>query len=195
MILLKNITKTYDSLPVLKNLSLTLEDGGRYCLMSPSGTGKTTLLRLLMGLEQPDTGSFSTASGRAFEELTVSPVFQEDRLCESFSPIENVMMTAGPFCKLSQVKWELGRLLPEECLTRPVSTLSGGMKRRAAIMRALLTPSDILLMDEPFTGLDEEMKHRVIGYIKEKQEGRLLLLTTHQEEDVNLLGALLLRLP
>lgn len=195
MIILKNITKTYDTLPVLNNLSLTLEKGGRYCLMGPSGTGKTTLLRLLMGLEQPDSGSILTTWGRAFEDLAVSPVFQEDRLCEFFSPIENVMMTAGRFRKPAQVKWELGRLLPEECLTRPASTLSGGMKRRAAIMRALLTPSDILLMDEPFTGLDGEMKHRVIDYIKEKQEGRLLLLTTHQEEDVDLLEAKLLRLP
>ncbi len=104
------------------------------------------------------------------------------------------MMAAGRSRKAAQVKSELGRLLPEECLTRPVSTLSGGMKRRVAVMRALLTPSDILLMDEPFTGLDEEMKQRVIEYIKEKQEGRLLLISTHQEEDVTLLEGRLLRL-
>ena len=68
------------------------------------------------------------------------------------------------------------------------------MKRRVAILRALLTPSDILLMDEPFTGLDEEIKQRVIEYIKEKQEGRLLVLTTHQDEDIALLEGTLIRL-
>lgn len=195
MIILKNITKAYGSLSVLEQLSLTLEEGERYCLMSPSGSGKTTLLRLLMRLEQPDAGVISLSSGKPYEELVISPVFQENRLCEAFSPVENVMMAAGHSWKYSQIKGELVRLLPEECLTRPVSTLSGGMKRRAAIMRALLTPSDILLMDEPFTGLDVEMKQQVIEYIKEKQNGRLLLLTTHQEEDVNLLDGRLLRLP
>lgn len=195
MIILKDITKAYNSLPVLEHLSLTLEQGLRYCLMSPSGSGKTTLLRLLMGLERPDSGSISTSSGRPYKDLLISPVFQEDRLCEAFSPVENIMMSAGRSRKASQIRQELGRLLPEECLTRPVSTLSGGMKRRVAIMRALLTPSDILLMDEPFTGLDEDIKLQVIEYIKERQEGRLLLLTTHQEEDVALLEGLLLHLP
>lgn len=68
------------------------------------------------------------------------------------------------------------------------------MKRRVAVLRALLTPSDILLMDEPFTGMDETLKRDVITYIKEKQNGRLLILTTHQEEDVDLIGGTLVRL-
>lgn len=195
MIILKNITKTYHSLTVLKDLSLTLERGQRYCLMSPSGSGKTTLLRLLMQLEQPDGGSISTTSGKAYRDLVISPVFQENRLCEAFSPLENVMISPGCSHKASQVREELERLLPPECLTRPVSTLSGGMKRRVAILRALLAPSDLLLMDEPFTGLDGEMKQQVIQYIREKQEGRLLLLTTHQEEDVDLLEGRLIHLP
>ena len=194
MIILNNITKTYGTLTVLKHLSLTLEKGKRYCLMSPSGSGKTTLLRILMRLEKPDFGSISTASGIPFEELVISPVFQEDRLFEAFSPVENVSISAGRFRKSAQIKEELERLLPKECLTRPVSTLSGGMKRRVAILRALLTPSDILLMDEPFTGLDEEIKQRVIEYIKEKQEGRLLVLTSHQDEDIALLEGTLIRL-
>ncbi len=88
MIILKDITKIYGSVTVLDHLSLILEQGRRYCLMSPSGSGKTTLLRLLMGLEQPDGGSISTVSGRPYGELSISPVFQEDRLCEAFSPLE-----------------------------------------------------------------------------------------------------------
>lgn len=192
---LQNISKSFDGLPVLKNLNLAFHQGHCYCLMSPSGSGKTTLLRILMGLEQADQGSIlADGQPQDMSSLTVSPVFQEDRLCESFSPIENVSMCTGRSVKPSRIKWELSRLLPEECLNRPVSTLSGGMKRRVAVVRALLTPSHILLMDEPFTGMDDELKRNVISYIKEKQDGRLLILSTHQEEDVELIGGELVRL-
>lgn len=194
MIQLKNISKSYAGLSVLRDITLTFKDGGCYCIMSPSGSGKTTLLRILMGLEHPDTGSIEVSPQDRTDTFTVSAVFQEDRLCESFSPLENVLMCAGKSMKPSRIRWELAKLLPEECLSRPVSTLSGGMKRRVAVLRALLTPSDILLMDEPFTGMDETLKRDVITYIKEKQNGRLLILTTHQEEDVDLIGGILVRL-
>lgn len=123
-----------------------------------------------------------------------SAVFQEDRLCEAFTPLENVMMVTGRLLSPAQVRAELARLLPEESLSRPVATLSGGMKRRTAICRALLAPYDVLLMDEPFTGLDEGTRQTVISYILEKSVGRMVLISTHQEEDVALLGADLIRL-
>lgn len=181
---LKHISKSYAGLQVLRDINMTFQQGGRYCLMSPSGAGKTTLLRILMGLEPADAGTLETDSAAGFSSLTFSAVFQENRLCDSFSPMENIMMCTGRAMKPAMVRKELLKLLPAECLTRPVSTLSGGMKRRTALFRALLTPSDILLMDEPFTGLDEALKQSVMEYIKEKQEGRLLIFTTHQEEDV-----------
>lgn len=241
MIELKNISKSYNGIPVLQDISMTFRDNGCYCLMSPSGSGKTTLMRILMGLEQPDTGTvriygqdgevgdcrvagdcravrdhretgdFRTVrdcrAARGHQEagdfraarigrtsLAISAVFQEDRLCESFSPLENVMMCAGRSIKASLVRQEMEKLLPAKCLDRPVSTLSGGMKRRVAVYRALLTPSDVLVMDEPFTGMDEELKHSVIAYIREKQAGRILILSTHQEEDVKLIGGELVRI-
>ena len=138
--------------------------------------------------------SGSAVRGRAGSLPRVSAVFQEDRLCEAFTPIENVMMVTGKLLSQAQVRSELARLLPEESLTRPVSTLSGGMKRRTAICRALLAPYDVLLMDEPFTGLDEDTRQTVISYILEKTAGRMVLISTHQEEDVALLGAELIRL-
>ena len=192
---LQNISKSFDGLPVLRNLNLSFHQGQCYCLMSPSGSGKTTLLRILMGLEQPDQGMvLADGKPQDMNSLTVSAVFQEDRLCESVSPIENVSMCAGRSIKTPRIKWELARLLPEECLNRPVSTLSGGMKRRVAVLRALLTPSDILIMDEPFTGMDEGLKHSVIAYIRKKKDGRILILSTHQEEDVALIGGELVRI-
>ena len=192
MIELRHITKSYDGLPVLTDIRMTFRDGGCYCLMSPSGSGKTTLMRIMMGLETPDKGTVAITPGG--KTAAISAVFQEDRLCESFSPMDNVMMCVGRSLKASRVRWEMGKLLPEECLNRPVSTLSGGMKRRVAVLRALLTPSDILIMDEPFTGMDEELKRSVIAYIREKQDGRILILSTHQEEDVALIGGELVRI-
>ena len=180
MIELRHITKSYNGLTVLTDINMTFRDGGCYCLMGPSGSGKTTLMRILMGLETPDEGTVAGNPDR--KSAAISAVFQEDRLCESFS------------LKASRVRLEMGELLPEECLDRPVSTLSGGMKRRVAVLRALLTPSDILIMDEPFTGMDEGLKHSVIAYIREKKDGRILILSTHQEEDVALIGGELVRI-
>lgn len=212
----RNLCKSFGDLQVLKGFDLEMESGRAYCLMGPSGSGKTTLLRVLMGLEKADGGSIvwensdstsafqycmetqnaaaETGRGRAGALPRFSAVFQEDRLCETFTPVENVMMVTGKLLSQAQVRAELARLLPAESLSRPAATLSGGMKRRTAICRALLPPYDVLLMDEPFTGLDDGTRQTVISYILEKSAGRMALISTHQEEDVALLGAELIRL-
>lgn len=184
---IEHLCKSFPSGPVLTNLSLRLTQERPYCLMGPSGRGKTTLLRILMGLETADSGAIS-----GIENRRIGAVFQEDRLCETFSPVDNVRLVSD--LSTSQIRAELGRILPAESLSRPVSTLSGGMKRRTAICRALLSPCDVLLMDEPFTGLDEKTKAVTIAYILEKTAGKFLLLSTHQEEDAKLLGAEIIRL-
>lgn len=186
---LHHISKSFGSLKVLSDVSLTMEPGRIYGLMSPSGAGKTTLLRILMGLETMDSGSIE-----GMDKLRISAVFQEDRLCQPFTAVENVRMVTGKTLTEDQVRKELCRLLPKESLDRPVSTLSGGMKRRTAICRALLAPFDLLLMDEPFTGLDEATKHNTILYIREKCSGKITLLTTHQEQDIEALKAILVHL-
>lgn len=208
---LRNLSKSYGDLPVWSNLSLTLNSGRAYCLMGSSGSGKTTLLRILLGLETADAGSAkihyqkedTKSASAAFCRMPASPdlcrlplvsVFQEDRLCEAFSPLDNVMLAADPALSRQDVYRELCRLLPEESVLRPARTLSGGMKRRVAIVRAMLAPSAGILMDEPFTGLDEDTRQTVIRYILEKADGKLLLAATHQEEDVAALGAELIRL-
>ncbi len=213
-IIIKNLSKSYGSLNVLKNVNLTLDRDKTYRLMSPSGTGKTTLFRILMGLEKADEGDITWnvgSAGSAFRSVSgsdtdasrllhISAVFQEDRLCPSFSPVENVLMVqkkqVSGISELSreEIRTAMCRLLPEECFNRPVSTLSGGMKRRTAILRALLTRSDMLLMDEPFTGLDEGTKEEVIRFLQEYRKGRFLLISTHQKEDVEKLGGVLITL-
>ena len=109
-IVIRNLCKSFAGKPVLRDFSAVLPVGQVTGLMAPSGAGKTTLLRILMGLERPDGGTIDGLAG-----LRLSAVFQEDRLCESFSPIENVAMCAGRSLKAPRIKWELARLLPEEC--------------------------------------------------------------------------------
>ena len=184
------LTKSFHQLKVLDDVTLTFEDNKTYCLMSPSGSGKTTLFRILLGLEQADRGEVTGIQGKRF-----GVVFQEDRLCEAFSPLENVLMTAARGIIRENARRELCRLLPEESVDRPVATLSGGMKRRTAIARALLAPSDMIVMDEPFTGLDDETRQEVIRYVLEMSADRLLLISTHQREDVSLLGGELVCFP
>lgn len=193
------LSKSYGGRTILHDVHFSLFPQKIYALMGPSGSGKTTLLRILLGLEKADGGEIRWNGIPAdnpvdTSRLRISAVFQEDRLCESFSPLENVQMALPKKLPSATLRQEMSRLLPEESLSRPVSTLSGGMKRRTAILRALLYPSDFLILDEPFTGLDEGTKETVIHYILEKCENRLILFTTHQMEDVSLMSAELLSL-
>ena len=174
---IKNLCKAYGDLPVLENVSFTAGVGVT-ALWGPSGVGKTTLLRILLGLEKPDSGELMGTAVRW------SAVFQEDRLCETFSAVDNVLMTSPSSMSRAEVRRELMELLPEEVLDRPAATLSGGQKRRVAICRALCALSELLILDEPFTGLDAGTKADVIRYLQKKSAGKLTLLSTHQEEDI-----------
>ena len=178
-IILNNISKNYQELAVLNNLSYTFEDNKIYCIMAPSGSGKTTMFRIMLGLEDADSGSISGISpGR------IAAVFQEDRLCEPFSALENTMLAVPKNNPKHQVQQLLLELLPKEALTKPVSQLSGGMRRRVAIARALVHPSQVLIFDEPFAGLDEETKQQVQRCILKHRGQRTLIVSTHNESDV-----------
>lgn len=181
---IKNLNKSYHGEPVLNNLSLSLEVNKTYCLMAPSGAGKTTFFRILMGLEQADSGQIY-----GLDQLRIAAVFQEDRLLEGYTSLENLKFVTGNQYSNAELTSVLLRLLPKESLTKPVCEFSGGMKRRTAILRATLAPSDFIIMDEPFTGLDPETKQNVIHLIQEYTAGKLLLLSTHHEEDAKLLSA------
>lgn len=183
------IGKVYDGQPVLRDFTMTIRAGERCFLMAPSGAGKTTLLRIVTGLEKADGGTVAGMPAR------VGMVFQEDRLCEDYSAICNIMlgMDRQTYRGKSReqlveyVKTQAARILPEDCLTKPVRNLSGGMRRRTALLRAVLSGAEVLIMDEPFTGLDEENRIRSAAYLEEQLGARTLLATTHQAEDAELL--------
>lgn len=187
---ISHLWKSYGTKPVLSDVSLTLSSGTVYCLLGPSGCGKTTFLRLIMNLEAPGQGSIQGLAGQK-----TTAVFQEDRLFEFLSPLKNIRLACEKSVSSSEIQRFLEQFLEADALSKPVSQLSGGMKRRAAIARALASPSDLIIMDEPFTGLDEATRDRVIRLIRKYLCGRTLLLVTHQEEDVEKLKGTVIRLP
>ena len=188
-IYIEQLSKSYGDELVLNSVSLRLAPGHIYCLMAPSGTGKTTLFRILMGLETADSGNIYGLS-----EQRITAVFQENRLLEGYTALENLRFVTGRLYSNEELTGALTKLLPTDALQKPVCEFSGGMKRRTAILRAILGPSDFIIMDEPFTGLDAETKQRVIDLILQYTEGKLLLISTHNEEDAELLSAKIIHL-
>lgn len=195
---IQNLRKSFGEQTILSNLSLSLASGKIFCLMAPSGRGKTTLFRILLGLDSADSGTVSLHRQMADTSAPPLPrfsaVFQEDRLCEEFCALDNVMLVSHNTFSRQDAYQALCALLPPEAVFRPTSTLSGGQKRRVALCRALLAPSSILLMDEPFTGLDEETRLEVIEFLKPFAKKKVLLISTHQAEDAEALGATVIHL-
>ena len=188
-ICIRNITKSYGEKTVFKDLNLKIESGKITCIMAPSGAGKTTLLRMLMGLEKPDSGSIVGLSAKRF-----SAVFQEERLCEGMTAIGNIRLV-NPSLAPDRIRNELQKLGMHHCENQPVSELSGGMRRRVSILRALLAEYDALFMDEPFKGLDRALKKDVIAYVMEKTVGKTVIVVTHDRSEADLLRAEIINLP
>lgn len=194
-VVLSHICKAFGEKEVLSDVSREIKKGGRYILMGPSGSGKTTLLRIIAGLEQADSGEIKGRPKTAF-------LFQEDRLLEKEFTITNIMLTTSgggkrnirESCKEEEIRYgeAIKELLPESCFYLPVYALSGGMKRRCALARTLFYEMDnedvICLLDEPFSGLDEETKRKTAAFIKKYLKGRTLIVATHDEKDAELLG-------
>ncbi len=183
MIKLKNIYKAYEGKTVFANYSLDIPLNKAYCIMGESGIGKTTLLNLIMGLSHPDKGDVTGVPKK------ISAVFQEDRLCESFSAISNVRAVTGKSVPHQQIVALLADLGLEGNENNMVLNLSGGMRRRVAIARALLARFDLLILDEPFKGLDDATRERVAAVILSYCKNKTLIVSTHDIRDVELLNA------
>ena len=176
------LTKRFGEKTLFEDLDLTLAEPA--VLWAPSGWGKTTLLRILMGLETPTSGSVQGV-GR------VSAVFQEDRLCPQLNAVQNVALVL-PGLEIQykeQIETCFQQLgLDSTALVLPARKLSGGQKRRVALLRALLAPSDTLLLDEPFTGMDPETLQKAAALIRERGGGKNVLLATHDRDAIAALG-------
>jgi NitT/TauT family transport system ATP-binding protein len=173
----------------LDGLDLTLPVGTMTALMGPNASGKTTVARLALGLDAPDVGVVDGLDG-----LRCAAVFQEDRLCGHLSAVDNLRLVLG-HPEWPRIGDELARVgLDGDALTKPVRELSGGQRRRVAIARALIVDADLVVLDEPFTGLDVDVKPLVVAYVKERAVGRTVLLITHDRSEAKALGAAVTRL-
>ncbi len=179
---IQNLCKAFDGKPVLENVSLTLPDGAVVCLMAPSGRGKTTLLRCIAGLEKPESGEITGRPER------VGYVFQEDRLCDGFSAVDNIRLVTGKTLDEGKIRRHLEELGLAGSLDQPVRELSGGMRRRAVIARAVCFGAGLLLLDEPFKGLDDAARKQTADYILRHRNAATVLCVTHDEKDAAALG-------
>ena len=184
MIEIKNLSAAYGGSTVLSGCSLTVPDGACAALMGPSGCGKTTLLRAAAGLVKPQDGSINVP-GR------VSFVFQEPRLFPWLTAVQNVAaVLSGRVCDNMDAALEyLRRAGLGGASNKYPAELSGGMQQRVSLCRALAYGGDALLLDEPFRGLDDNLRHNIAALILERARGRSILMSTHDGYEADLLGA------
>lgn len=176
-IVISGLSKAFGEKQVLENFSCTLPAPGLTALMGPSGVGKTTLFRILLGLEKPDSGVIFGMEGK-----TLSVVFQEDRLFPDLTVLQNAEV-AGT----NGEAW-LARLGLQSELSAYPQSLSGGMRRRVSIARAICRNGDVFLLDEPFQGLDKERKRDVMGIFRQLKKEKPVLLITHDPEEADFLA-------
>lgn len=176
---LRGVTRRFGDHVVLDGLDLSLAPGGVTALMGPNGSGKTTVGRLLLGLDRPDGGAVEGVDGRPR-----SAVFQEDRLCPQLSAVDNVRLVLGRGADRGAVLEALAAVgLDDAAVHAPVRELSGGQRRRVAIVRAVLADAELVVLDEPFTGLDQAVKPVTMAWVRDRCAGRTVLLVTHDERE------------
>jgi len=180
---IENLYKSFSDQIVLQNLNLNIKNGERICIMGSSGCGKTTLLNILLGFESPDNGTISGIPDN------ISAVFQENRLCEDFSALSNVRAVLKSKREQQKAISILNAFNLGDSINKPIKNLSGGMKRRVAIARALVAESDLLILDEPFKGLDDYTKTQVMQCLAEHLKNKTVILVTHDESEAIYLKA------
>ena len=184
MIALRGVTKAFGDQAVLTGVDLDLPDAGVTALMGPNGSGKTTLARILLGLERPDAGTVTGLEGRR-----LAAAFQEDRLCDQLTAPGNVRLVVDRARAAEAVALLRAAGLDDDALAKPARELSGGQRRRVVIVRALAPDADLVVLDEPFKGLDADARVVLLELVRERSAGRTVLLITHEPAEAEALGA------
>ncbi len=191
---IQNLHKHFGAREVVRGLSLTVTGGRCFGVLGPNGAGKTTTLRVLLGQSPFSSGSVSVfgqaiAEGGRAIRARIGVVPQADNLDPDFTVAENLRIYAGYFgLPRSVVEPRLRELLAfvelSDRADHPIATLSGGMKRRLTIARALINDPELIILDEPTTGLDPQARHMIWGRLRElRAQGKTLMLTTHYMEE------------
>ncbi len=181
---IKDVSKSFGEKRVLENFNLNIEDEHSYVITGEPGCGKTTLMRLILKLDTPDEGKVGLLGDYKYPFINAGVVFQDDRLVESLNAITNVTMVSKKIFR-ETVTEELLKFLPEETLTVPVRNLTKSQRRVVQIIRACAIPSDVLIMDEPFDGIEPELKAKLIPYIRNAQGKGSLTIFTRDTADLD----------
>lgn len=185
---IEHISKSYGETVVFRDFSARLPLGETSVITGVSGGGKTTLLRLILGLETPDKGAITGVPARR------AAVFQEDRLCPQLTVFENVLLISGQK-REREARDMLARLGLGESLAVPAAELSGGMRRRCALARALCAKFDLLALDEPFKGLDEANRRAAMDAVRSLPGDKTVLLVTHDAAEAEFFDGNRLSIP
>ena len=181
MIVAKNLTFAREDKTIFENVNVAFPDRGIFCICGPSGCGKTTLLRLICGLEKPTAGTITVPS-------SVSVVFQEDALLPWKTVRENVLLPLDEE-NADRATDALAMVDLTDAQALYPDQLSGGMARRVAIARALAFNGDVLILDEPFNGLDPALWQYICENIRVQYADQLVILVTHHLTEAEAFGA------
>ena len=184
MLRMENVSKRFGEKRVLSNLSFAFPERAVTAITGPSGVGKTTLANLILGLMEPDEGRILGVSG-----AQMAAVFQEDRLFEHLNAIENIRLALRRSIKAEEIQRNLTLVGLDPRDRQRVSKYSGGMRRRLAIVRAVLAEPGILVLDEPFKGLDAQTREKCCAYILKNCAVATIVLITHDPEEIRLMRA------
>ena len=185
---INDVKKAYGEKQIFDGLNLEFEEHAVNCVMGRSGCGKTTLINMIMGIDKDYKGAIEGVP----QNLGV--VFQENRLCEDFSVLSNIKLVCDKSISGDEIIRNLESVGLGENIHTPVKELSGGMKRRVALVRAVLSKGELLILDEPFKGLDDDTREDVTKYLLEGKNNRTVIMVTHDPEEVKMLGGRLISL-
>lgn len=173
-----SLNKSFEDKVVFKDFNATISKRKVNMLLGSSGSGKTTLLKILLGLEDYE-GEIVGDLGK------VSVVFQENRLIESLSVYDNIKLVYGKGLSREEVEKDLNEVGLYGTIDNKVSQLSGGMKRRVAIVRALIVDAKTYIFDEAFKEIDHKNYELVIEYYKKKTKGKTVIMTSHNKWELD----------